>query len=162
MRPAERHIRADTHILNLAEARHLLNATSKDWLVAAALAQQVDCVVNYLAPALAVHRNNRSGVEEVEFNHIKAPYVENFVEHALNIVASALVVDIKAVESAPVVTYRNRFAVRKSDYPVRVVFDELRALVSAKRRKPDTCLKTFFVYSVRNVFNTVRELFRVD
>ena len=161
VRPIERNVGTYAAKVDLAERRHQRHAASYDELVSDAFADEVHRLAHDPAAALAVHRDDARGVEEVEFDQVVAPLAKHDVEELAYVCGGVLVVEVDGIEHAPIWTCRVRLAVLALDEPIGMLLVDERAARRRERREPKPCEHAGFVDLVRRRLHPGRELFAV-
>lgn len=151
-------VRADAAGVEDAETGAERSAAAEDQFVAAGFPKEVDAVGHELSAVLPETRVLADAVEEVEFDEVIAPLVQDDIEEVLDVLPGAGVVDVERIGEAPAEVGEDAAALLVFDEPVRVLFRHFGLRCSTERREPDAGFVAFGMDGVGAGFHAVGEL----
>ena len=150
-------VRADAAVIEPAERREQRHAATQNVFVAAAVAKEGAGVIHNLAAGFVAEGDKARRVQEVEFDHIVAPLVQNHVKEVADIVGALFDVKVEREARTSAKHARCRFAVCVFQNPVGMSFCHDTVLFDIEGRKPKSRLVSAFVDFVGDELHTVRE-----
>ena len=100
---------------------------------------------------------NALSVQEVQFDHVVAPIVQDGVKLLSQVFANLRIVDIQDECNAPAAVADDEFSVVIAHEPVRMLPDDLRGTLGDKRGKPDSRLIPLCVNFICQIFHAMGE-----